>query len=74
MIDLSLPKKFSWRSARAMRARIKTTNSDDTVCQGDGAENSMKNSTRHEVRASVRCKKPEQCSRRMPRDAGKFST
>jgi hypothetical protein len=52
----SVAEEVSWRSARAMRARIGSTNSDDTVCQGGGAEKSMKNSTRHEVGASARCK------------------
>ena len=34
--------ELSWRSARAMQARVDSTNSDDTVCQDGGAEKSMK--------------------------------
>lgn len=54
--------EVSWRSARAMRARIDSTNSEDAVCQDGGVEKSMKNSTHHEVSASARCKWLEQCT------------
>src|SRR6267154_29323 len=41
--------ELGWRSARAMQARIDSTNSDDTVCPRWRRREVDENSTRHQV-------------------------